>query len=112
MCAVVDMEPYFPEETVACLVSSATLGRSSSSLWQAQGGSDKCLKRVFNAGYLTWATSKKLDSSFRTPSVPFVRVQYGERFILSSNLTSVGFGIYATSEASSTLLLYPALRAG
>ena len=95
MCAVVEKKPYFPEGSVACLLSSATLGKSSSSLWQAMGGSDKCLRHVCNAGYPTWATRLKVDFSFSTPLVPSVRIQYDKMLILSCNLTTAGFGIYA-----------------
>ena len=95
MCTGVKMKPYFSEETFACLLSSATLGKSSSSLRQAKGGSHKCLKRVSNQGYPTWATRIKMDFGFSTPLVPLVQLQYDKRLILSSNLTTVGFGIYA-----------------
>ena len=96
MCAVVEKKPYFPEGSVACLLSSATLGKSSSSLWQGKGGSNKCLKHVFNAGYPTWATGIKLDFGFSTPLVPLIQIQYDKG--LSSHLFSLPLALGYTQQ--------------
>ena len=86
MCTVVEMEPNFPLQRME---------KAHPPCDKQKGGSNKCLRHVFNAGYPTWATRIKMDFSFRTPLVPFVQLHYDKRRFLSSNLTTVGFGIYA-----------------